>query len=563
MGKIYNGMVNGFLRAKGRKIVNEAGETVILRGWGAGNWMNPEGFMIGGTTPFHGSYVQPKKLDRARSMNQVIRELCGTEYAKEFWPRWYRKYMGERDIQAMAELGYNSVRLVLDSGAFLDEEPGIHWNEDSFSMLDDVLAWCEKYHIYAILDMHAAPGGQSCGACDNGLDNVPHLFIDEESWERAILLWEEFARRYHDRWIVGGYDLLNEPLNDPSAVPVYTQKLKEFYDAVIPRIRAIDSRHLITVEGTIWSTQMDIFDHDYDPEYHNWCIHIHNYRYIPEMQELSAVMERALALNVPVWMGEGGARQTANAVFLQMLEQENIGYSLWCWKASHTHSDGVMPEDPCPAEHDFPKDWNLVYDYADHGGPRPGYEKSQRIFDEYLELLNYDKCSHPALRHQFNLRQPGITLPAVGYDHGEPGTAFFGEWYYGNAFQYRESDRMKMIVKPGGLRPGPKALWNFAGYGLQNTPDALASLWLSMRAGEFVHYTVRDVRESCKVYLEVRCDSPARLKVSCGTQENEFTVEPSEELQEIHGLTLPRGDEFQVRVQAEEGEIQISEVSFK
>ena len=54
--------------------------------------------------------------------------------------------------------------------------------------------------------MHAAPGGQSCGACDNGIDNVPHLFIDEESWERALLLWEEFAGRYKNRWIVGGYD---------------------------------------------------------------------------------------------------------------------------------------------------------------------------------------------------------------------------------------------------------------------------------------------------------------------------------------------------------------------
>ena len=30
------------------------------------------------------------------------------------------------------------------------------WNEDGFKMLDDVIDWCEKYRIYAILDLHAA-----------------------------------------------------------------------------------------------------------------------------------------------------------------------------------------------------------------------------------------------------------------------------------------------------------------------------------------------------------------------------------------------------------------------
>ncbi len=562
MGKIYNEMVKGFLRTDGRRIVNENNETVILRGWGAGNWMNPEGFMIGGTRPWQGEYAQPKKLDRARSMNQVIRELCGTEYAKSFWPRWYRRYLGEKDIRAMAELGYNSLRLVLDSSAFLEEEPGIHWNEDTFSMLDDVLNWCEEYRIYAILDMHGAPGGQSCGACDNGIDNVPHLFIDEESWERALLLWEEFARRYKERWIVGGYDLLNEPLNSAEGAALYTEKLKAFYDEAVARIRAIDTKHMFTIESTIWSTQADVFDHDYDPICHNWCMHIHNYRYIPELQELSTSFERSIELNVPIWMGEGGADQIANAVFLQLLEEENIGYSLWCWKTSHTHSDGVMPEDISPAEHDVPKDWKLVFDYADHGGPRPGYEKSQKIFDEYLDLLDYDKCTHPDLRHQYNLRQPGITLPAVGYDHGEFGKAFSGRWNYGNAFQFRESDHMKMVVKPGGIRPGPKALWFFAGYSLQNMPRAVDSLWLSLREGEFVHYTVRDVKKSCRVMLSLHCEMPGVIRVSCGGQSTDIHVKPASEITEYEAIQLPAGDEYHVRVETLEAEVQLAEVKF-
>ncbi len=561
MSRLYQDMVRGFLRTEGRRIVNEEGETVILRGWGAGNWMNPEGFMVGGTSPSPGAYIQPKKLDRARSMDALIRELCGTEYARCFWPRWYRKQLGEKDIQAMAELGYNSVRLPLNSAAFLLEEPGIQWNEDSFAMLDEVLDWCEKYRIYAILDLHAAPGGQSCGACDNGVDNVPHLFIDEENGERAMLLWEELAGRYRERWIVGAYDLLNEPINDPSQIPAYEEKLKEFYDEVIARIRKIDQKHLLTVEGTVWSTHPGIFDHDYDPVCKNWCIHIHNYRYIPETQELSAMMERSLALNVPIWMGEGGAGEKENAVFLQILEQENIGYSLWCWKTVVGGADGVMAPDMAPAAHGLPADWNLVFDYADHGGPKPGYEKSKRIFDEYLELLDYDRCSHPETRHEYILRKPGVSIPGAGYDHGEFGTAFHGNWSYGNAFQYREADRMKLVLREGAKAPGPKTLWGFYGYGL-NPPSALENLALALRKGEFVHYTVRDVRESCRVSLRLGALSQGILLVSCGGTESRLEITPAETVQELPALTLPQGEEYAVRVEALEGEIYLEEVKF-
>lgn len=50
MNKFSRDRVKGFLHTNGRKIVNEDGKTVVLRGWGAGNWMNPEGFMIGGVS---------------------------------------------------------------------------------------------------------------------------------------------------------------------------------------------------------------------------------------------------------------------------------------------------------------------------------------------------------------------------------------------------------------------------------------------------------------------------------------------------------------------------------
>ena len=40
------GLAQGFLRADGKKIVNEKGENVLLRGVGLGGWMLQEGYML-------------------------------------------------------------------------------------------------------------------------------------------------------------------------------------------------------------------------------------------------------------------------------------------------------------------------------------------------------------------------------------------------------------------------------------------------------------------------------------------------------------------------------------
>lgn len=46
MGYYDKERVRGFLHNQDGIIVNDFGEEVILRGWGMGNWDNPEGFML-------------------------------------------------------------------------------------------------------------------------------------------------------------------------------------------------------------------------------------------------------------------------------------------------------------------------------------------------------------------------------------------------------------------------------------------------------------------------------------------------------------------------------------
>ena len=555
--------VEGFLHTQGRIMVNGKGEEVILRGWGMGNWNNPEGFMVGGTNGLQDwgeDFRLPGRMDRARSMSTTIAELCGTAYRDAFWPRWYRNYLGEKDIAQVAEDGYNSIRLPLCAWAFLPEEPGYHWNEDSFAMLDQILDWCEQYRIYAILDLHAAPGGQSGIACDDGLDNVPHMF-EAENYERTIRLWEELASRYKDRWIVGGYDLLNEPLSPPQWDYLLPQ-LSRFYDELIARIRKIDRRHMLSIEGHRFSSRLEIFDRDMDPECHNWCIHVHCYGASPEPGSMMGYLAKSAELNVPVWLGETNGSNDWMATFFEMHVQYHIGFNMWCWK---------IADQPGVSHHGYgyplPEAWALVRDYCE-GGTKPSFEKSQAIFDELLENVKFENCRRIDLdsdRHI--LRRPGIAIPAVSYDPVPGrGLSFDGGYAYGNLFDFRLPDGVHVMRETGYVAPDKPHWTQFMKKkpGRDHRAPWRSHLLLGLRDGSFACYTIRDVTQPCPLALDYYADEEAELLVEIpGCPERAVLLAPStDKPQRIELGTIPEGEEVQVKLTVASGRARLQNIRF-
>ena len=59
-----------------------------------------------------------------------------------------------------------------------------------------------------------------------------------------VNLWKHIARHYRDNPYIAAYDLLNEPLQVPSA-----EVFNEFYDRAVDGIRQFDQNHLIFLEG--------------------------------------------------------------------------------------------------------------------------------------------------------------------------------------------------------------------------------------------------------------------------------------------------------------------------
>lgn len=559
-----NSMVRGYLHTDGRRIRNEEGETVILKGWAAGGWMVPEGYLqsgIGGgfgMTPLDGSVAYNIRFDRGRTMNDAIRELCGTEYVKGFWPAWYRGMMGERDLKEMAELGYNSVRLPLDAAGLLYEEPGYQFNEDSLAMLDQLIDWCEQYRLYVILDLHAAVGGQSSVSCDNGIDNMPRLFVEPESWERTIVLWEELARRYRDRWIVAGYELLNEPIALEWS-HYLRPELRRFYDETIARIRKLDRKHIIFLQSSSFAHDTAGFDETVDPECHNWVMVFHEHNIKPELKTVSKWLEVSLRLNVPVWYGEGSGVEQEVSFILDLLSDLGIGYNYFSWKAMDTEDHGGT----APYTYPMPDRWDEIIAYIKGKGPRPSYAESQKIFDELLENCKFEHCAQtrPEL-HRYMLRQPGIRILGIHYDSRfKDDDAYTAGWPYSNPFNYRSEDHTKLVVKPGGSVPG-----------LFETPFAATrpceNLWLELSAGEHANYTIYDVDGDCPVQLKLYPLEATRLTLSYISRQSgegaavEVTADQTGAACSLDTVTLPRGEAYTVTVKAESGRVLICSLDF-
>jgi hypothetical protein len=527
--------VNGFLKAKARTIVNGKGEEIILSGWGLGNWLLCEGYMW--------LSFKSGRFDRPRRMEAVLKELCGIQYAQEFWRKFRDNYVTEQDIKAMAEAGFNSVRIPMNWRLFMEDGEDIVWKEEGFCLIDRCLDWCEKHSLYAFLDLHGAPGGQTGSNIDDSLDDVPRLFIDENSWKKGIALWKKLAARYCGRWIVGGYDLLNEPIRpayDNKDYDYLLPRLSEFYDMAAAAIREVDKEHLLSIEGHHWATDNSIFYKKYDD---NMILHFHRYGCLPDMGSIEEYIEVSKRLNVPLWLGETGENVNEwYTAFIPLAASCGIGYNMWTWKKMDCTNS--------PYSIKIPEGWRNILQYTE-GGPHPGYNNAREIFDRYLENIKIENCDYHQEVINSVLRQPGCQVRATDFDEF-PGK---GKSYSGvrppyNIFKYRAKTAMEIVE-----------------LNKTNKKFAFDCLWdrfaLELKENEFAVYTINNVSEGTSVSLELYCDNDSELVILqdqkvIGT----LDVKKAEKRQKTKPLVLTPASESRISVITKQGCILLEIISF-
>ncbi len=308
---------NPMIHASGTKFVDGTGKPIKLRGVILEGWLHWNG-------PLWGTGLN-SETDIAKRLEEVV----GKKEVELFRNKIYENFITEDDIAAIAKTGFNVVRIPFNHTILEDDAKPFVYKDSGWRLLDRVLDWCEKNKVYAVLDMHSVPGGQS-GMFVNDPGNKK-IWESEEHMKRTVALWKEIAKRYRDREIVAGYDLMNEP-GAPNG-----KALIDAYRRIIKAVREVDKNHMVILEGgEIAATDFSMFKEKLDA---NQVLSFHSYNFLSDdigKSQLADLTKLSNKLDVPLWNGEFGAhKDTWLKEIITVFEQpeSNInGWIFWPWK---------------------------------------------------------------------------------------------------------------------------------------------------------------------------------------------------------------------------------------
>jgi endoglucanase len=309
----------GFVTARGRELIAPNRGSLLLKGINLGNWLVPEGYMF--------------TFSKARApwqIQQIIKELVGTEANNAFWQQWHSSFITREDIRYIRSTGLNMVRVPFDYRLFTPEDYPGTWTKLGFDLLDKVVEWSAKAGLYVLLDMHAAPCGQTGANIDNSY-GYPGLYGDPACRSRTAEIWRRIAAHYADNRHVIGYDLLNEPIPKDEEYSRLNYQLEPVYKEIAAAIRRVDKNHLLFLSGAQWGGNFAVFN---DVNFDSKLVYtFHVYRTEPREQVLAQYLQFAKRYNVPIFLGESG-ENTDEWVrdFRRALELNDIGWAFWTYK---------------------------------------------------------------------------------------------------------------------------------------------------------------------------------------------------------------------------------------
>jgi len=307
-----------FITTSGKQIVTPDGKPLLLKGINLGNWLLPEGYMF-----------KFKTANSPRLIHTVINQLIGEDEARRFWKTYRDNYITQDDIHFLKRAGFNSVRVPFNYRLFVSAEDSTKLEGEGYALLDRVVSWCRQEGLYVILDMHAAPGGQTGDNIDDSW-GYPFLFENGESQELTVRIWQKIAGRFHSDPTVVGYDLLNEPIATHFDASYFNPKLEPLYRKIVAGIRAVDKNHIIFLGGAQWNNNFKVFGPPFDSKL---AYTFHKYWFEVNQSAIQEYVDFRDKHDVPVWMGESGENTDEwISSYRTLLEQNEIGWCFWPYK---------------------------------------------------------------------------------------------------------------------------------------------------------------------------------------------------------------------------------------
>ncbi len=508
------------LKTEGKKIVNEKGENIQLRGLGLGGWMLQEGYMLK-TADFAGPQYKIK---------EKIAELIGVDGMNQFYKAYLKNGITRQDIDFLSRSGFNSVRLPMHYNLYtlpIEKEPkkGQNtWLQEGFKMTDDLLKWCTDNKIYLILDLHAAPGGQ--GNDVNISDNdksKPSLWVSEENQKKTIALWKKLAERYIDSPWIGGYDLINEPnINFTGKNPNGTDEtsnapLWKLQKEITEAIRTVDKKHIIFIEGNAWGNNYNGLIPIWD---NNLAFSFHKYWNYNNDETLKFVLDLRDKHNIPIWLGETG--ENSNVWFtelIQLLDKHNIGYAFWPMKKIDNIA-GITNVKITP-------EYQKLLDYWKNGGQKPSKEFARKALMQIAENYKFSnvEIKHDVIDAMFRQTKENTSKPFK--NHQIPGKIFAAEYDLGKmGIAYEDKDFINLWVSD----PSKRSEWNSGNQMRNDGVDIYKSedneyYVGKTETGEWLQYTINSKSDKAYTFdIKYSSENDAKIRIEDASGKQITTV---------------------------------------
>lgn len=420
------------LKVDGKRIVDQNGNNIILRGMGLGGWMIQEGYML----------ETSKFANTQHKIKEKIEELIGAKNTEVFYDAWLANHCTKKDIDSLAAWGFNSVRLPMHYILYtlpIEKEPVAGentWLSKGFALTDSIIKWCASKHMYVILDLHGAPGGQGRDlAISDGDNTKPSLWESDGNKQKTIALWTKLAERYANEPWVGGYDLINEtnwnftPGENPNGLAeTLNAPLRQLYIEITKAIRNVDKKHIIIIEGNGWGNNYKGLFPLWDD---NTVMSFHKYWNYNDQNAIETYIKVRDEYNVPIWLGESG--ENSNQWFadaIQLVEKNNIGWAWWPLKKINSIVGPLTVKKT--------DGYQSLLNYWQNGGAKPSVEVAKAALMQQVENLKIENCIFhkdviDAMFRQVKdsttipfavLKVPGV-IAATDYDMGKNGKAYF------------------------------------------------------------------------------------------------------------------------------------------
>jgi endoglycosylceramidase len=305
--------------------------------------------------------------------------------------------LSDADLDRIASIGFNSLRLGT-SWAAIEPSPGVY--DDAFidrfiAQMDAALA----HGLLVVVDIHQDVWGESLGG--NGapawaapqcnvpprlpiaettgqwftqygspdvlaafgnfwMDGAGDVFCTGPIQTRFVEMFGHLADRLAGHPALVGYDLLNEPWPGTPPGVFEVAQLYPFYERLIAEIRSVDPSTTIFFEPPIQKSAgiptipVGVSDPNavFAPHTYTETMYSGGALTTDALTDeivLTETMLEAQAMGVPMWIGEWGAFENANAeryhrAFYGLLDRFRIGSAYWHYTQGYTDGLQAQPD---------------------------------------------------------------------------------------------------------------------------------------------------------------------------------------------------------------------------